>query len=235
MQISKDIQIVGTALWLEKPRILIINDLHLGYEEVLKLKGILIPRFQIKEIITQLENIIKQTNPKTIVINGDLKHEFGKVLNDEWKDTLLLLDFLLKKKIKIIIVQGNHDPIIKPIADKRNVKVVKELLINDILITHGDELVETDAKKIIIGHEHPAITIREKSKFEKYKCFLEGKWKNKILITVPSFNPLLEGTDVLKEEVLSPFLENIDNFNVYIVGKGETFNFGKLKDIKFPD
>jgi len=192
MQISKDIQIVGTALWLEKPRILIINDLHLGYEEVLKLKGILIPRFQIKEIITQLENIIKQTNPKTIVINGDLKHEFGKVLNDEWKDTLLLLDFLLKKKIKIIIVQGNHDPIIKPIADKRNVKVVKELLINDILITHGDELVETDAKKIIIGHEHPAITIREKSKFEKYKCFLEGKWKNKILITVPSFNPLLD-------------------------------------------
>ena len=48
-------------------------------------------------------------------------------------------------------------------------------------------------------------------------------------MTVPSFNPLLEGTDILKEELLSPFLTDIKNFKVYIVGKGEVFDFGKVK------
>ena len=57
--------------------------------------------------------------------------------------------------------------------------------------------------------------------------------KSKELIAVPSFNPLLEGTDVLKEELLSPFLKNknIKNFEVYVVGEKETFRFGRVKDI----
>ena len=69
------------------------------------------------------------------------------------------------------------------------------------------------------------------SKWEKYKCFLKGKWKNKELIAVPSFNPLLEGIDVLKEKLLSPFLDKISSFEVFIINKGEVFKFGKVKDI----
>ena len=36
MEISKDIEIVNCGLFLRKERILIINDLHIGYEEVHK-------------------------------------------------------------------------------------------------------------------------------------------------------------------------------------------------------
>ncbi len=231
MQISPGIEIVHAALWLSKEKILIINDLHLGYEEALHRKGILVPKFQLQEISKEMEFIFSKVKPAKIIINGDLKHEFGTVLRQEWSEVLQFLDFCTRHCQEVIIIKGNHDPIIKPIAEKRGIQVVQEYLVGYTIIVHGDQLVETKAKRIIIGHEHPAITIREGSKREKYKCFLKGKWKGKELIAVPSFNPLLEGTDVLKEELLSPFLENIRNFEVYVISKGEVFAFGKVKDV----
>lgn len=231
MQISPGIEMIYAALWLPAEKILIINDLHLGYEEALHRKGILVPKFQLQEIIKEMEFIFSKVKPAKIIINGDLKHEFGTVLKQEWSEVLQFLDFCTPHCQEVIIIKGNHDPIIKPIAERRGIQVVKEYQVSDTLIVHGDQLIETQVKRIIIGHEHPAITIREGSKREKYKCFLKGKWKGKELIAVPSFNPLLEGTDVLKEELLSPFLENIRNFEVYVVSKGEVFGFGKVKDI----
>ena len=231
---------VDTALWFEAEKVLVINDLHIGYEEALHRKGVLVPRFQLEQIIDKLRIILEKTKPTQIIINGDLKHEFGKVLRQEWREVLELLDFLLQQVPEVIIVKGNHDPIIKPIADKKGVAVVSEYVIGDTLVVHGDSLVETNAKRIVIGHEHPAITIREGSKWEKYKCFLKGTWRSKRkgkkkeieLIAVPSFNPLLEGTDVLKEQLLSPFLDDIKNFEVYVVGEKGVYYFGKIKELK---
>ena len=232
MEISKSIKMVDTALWFELEKVLVINDLHIGYEEVLHRKGILVPRFQLEQIMKKLKIIIEKTKPVKIIINGDLKHEFGKVLRQEWKEVLEFLDFLLQNISEVIIIKGNHDPIIQPIADKKGIAVVNQYQVGETLIVHGDELVETTAKRIVIGHEHPAITIREGSKWEKYKCFLKGTWQKKELIAVPSFNPLLEGTDVLKEQLLSPFLEDIKNFEVYVVGEKEAYYFGKIKEIQ---
>lgn len=237
MQISKGIEVIDTSLWMPEENVLIINDLHIGYEQALRINGILVPKHQLEEIIQIMENILNKirikakTKPNTIIINGDLKHEFGKILKQEWSEVLKFLDFLLKHCKEIIIIQGNHDRIIKPIAEKKGVKVVKEFRMGESLVVHGDQLIETDAKRIIIGHEHPAITIRKGGKYEKYKCFLKGKWHQKELIAVPSFNPLLEGTDVLKEKLLSPFLKDIKKFEAYITNKGEIFNFGKIENL----
>ena len=232
MDLSKGIKIVDTALWFELEKVLVINDLHIGYEEVLHRKGILVPRFQLEQIMNKLKLIIQKTKPAKIIINGDLKHEFGKVLRQEWKEVLEFLDFLLQNISEVIIIKGNHDPIIQPLADKKGIAVVNQYQVGGTLIVHGDELVETTATRIVIGHEHPAITIREGSKWEKYKCFLKGTWKKKELIAVPSFNPLLEGTDVLKEQLLSPFLEDIRKFEVYVVGEKEVYYFGKIKELQ---
>ena len=67
---------------------------------------------------------------------------------------------------------------------------------------------------------------------EKYKCFLKGKWKDRVLIAVPSFNPLLEGTNVLEGRMLSPYLKKIDDFEVFVVNKGEVFDFGLVSSFK---
>ncbi|MDP3640369.1 MAG: metallophosphoesterase [Nanoarchaeota archaeon] len=232
MDISKGLRIIDLALWWEAEKLLLINDLHIGYEEALQQKGVLVPRFQLREIQQMLQHIFQQVQPETLVINGDLKHEFGRILRQEWKEILAFFDFLAEHTKKIIIVKGNHDVIIGPLAERKGVDVVKELRLGDTLIVHGDALIKTDAKRLIIGHEHPAVTLREGSKKEKYKCFLRGKWKRKELIVMPSFNPLLEGTDILKEQLLSPFLTAIKRFDVFIVGKENVFAFGKAGEFK---
>ena len=60
MQISPNLEIIETALWLRKEKALVINDLHLGYEESLQKKGVLIPKFQFKEILSSLERILSK-------------------------------------------------------------------------------------------------------------------------------------------------------------------------------
>jgi len=108
--------------------------------------------------------------------------------------------------------------------------------IGEIILLHGHVIPEKnkdfkDSKIIIMGHEHPAISITDKLKTESYKCFLRGEYKSKVLIVVPSFNLVTEGTDISKEELLSPFLhQDLKDFMVFVVSD-KVYDFGKLKNI----
>ncbi len=250
MQISPGIQIVDLALYLKRENILIISDTHIGYEESLNRQGVLIPRFQFKETIKRLNKVFEALSVNRgggacegkwlnkIIINGDIKHEFGTISEQEWRHTLRLIDYLKKYSKEIILIKGNHDKTLGPIAEKRGVKVKDYMIISDMLIIHGDRLDNNiqklikkhRIKKIIIGHEHPAISLREGLRVENYKCFLKGKWKRKTLIVQPSFNLVTEGTDVTKEALLIPFLTDLTNFDVYIVSD-KVYEFGKIKNL----
>jgi putative SbcD/Mre11-related phosphoesterase len=232
MELLPGIEVIGLGLWLKNQKVLILSDLHLGYEQNLHQKGILLPKFQLEEILNSLQQIFQKVKPQTIVINGDFKHEFASVSKQEWNDALKVIDYLQKQTKKIILIRGNHDTIIEPIALRKNIRIMQEYKLEDISILHGDKIIYTDAKTIIIGHEHPAVSLTDKSKTEKYKCFLKGKWNKQNLIVMPSFNPLLEGTNVLKQTTLSPYLKEIENFEVYVVGEDEVFNLGKIKKLR---
>lgn len=227
MEIYKDIEIVDLGLKYKDN--LIISDLHIGLEEAMNKEGVLIPRFQFKEILNKLNKILSEHKYKRVIILGDLKHEFGSISDQEWRDVLHLLDFLSDKEV--ILVKGNHDTIIGPIAEKRNVKVVNSYQIDEITFLHGDKIIPNLSKVLVIGHEHPAISFNERPD-EKFKCFLKGKWKGNILIVLPSFNFVTEGHDILKEEILSPFLkQNLDDFEVFLV-EDTILYFGKIAKIK---
>src|SRR3989338_2896592 len=104
---------------------------------------------------------------KKIIINGDLKHEFGRISEQEWRHTLKFLDFLGKQCEKVILVKGNHDTIHGPIAEKSNLEVhdYVQMRDGDVLICHGDKLPPEEplkkAKLIVIGHEHPSVALRQ--------------------------------------------------------------------------
>jgi putative SbcD/Mre11-related phosphoesterase len=231
MEILPDIQIIELALYLKKQKILVITDLHIGFEEMLNKQGILIPRHQLKDIINRLDRIFLKCKPKIIVINGDLKHEFGTISEQEWRDSLKVIDYLAKKG-KVVLVKGNHDTILGPISQKRNVELAEYYKADDILIVHGDKIIDKKCKTIIIGHEHPAVMLKEDGRKEKYKCFLKGKFKGKNLIVMPSMNTVTEGTDILNEELLSPYLKgNLDSFNVFIAAD-KVYDFGRLGNLR---
>lgn len=241
MNITTGLKIKGKSLWMPHERVLIIADLHIGYEEYLNRKGILAPRSQFEEMEKDIWELLNEVKPKTIIINGDLKHEFDRISEQEWNDTLRILEILIANCQEVILVKGNHDTILKPIVKrfgKRRIKIVNFYEIGDIGILHGDEFDEDvwktikRKKTLIIAHEHPAISIIEGNKTEKYKCFLLGMWKGKKIVVMPSFMPLIEGMDIRKDKILSPFLkQNINNFEVFVLGD-KVYEFGKLGSLK---
>lgn len=237
MKLTNNIEMIDLALYLVKEKTLIISDLHIGIEESLNKQGILIPRFQFDDFLAKLKLIFNKVQVARVVFNGDLKHEFGEISKQEWNNILRLFDFLQDKEI--VIIKGNHDPVLKPIAEKRNIKLLESYSLNNITILHGDKIYDDNSKIMVIGHEHSAISLKKGLRVEKYSCFLKGKYDNKELIVMPSFNLLTHGANVLNDNLLSPFLTNIENFEVFIVEPAEDLNnlskilyFGKVKDIR---
>ena len=230
MEILDNLDIIDLCLYLKKEKILVIGDMHIGLEEALNKQGILIPRQGVDDVIKRLKKIISKIKVKEIILIGDVKHEFGVISDQEWRDTLKVLDFLLSKS-KVILIKGNHDTILGPIIDKRNLEIKESYKVGKILFVHGDKIVNEKAEVIVIGHEHPAVSFEER-RDEKYKCFLLGKFKKNYLIVIPSFNLLNEGSDVTKENILSPYIKNIKKFRIFISDDKEAKDFGLLKDLR---
>ncbi len=206
------------------------SDLHIGYEGVLRMEGVMIPKYQKKVIKKRIEEILNRYNPDRIIINGDFKHEFGKNLKQEWNEVSELLKFLVKK-VDVVIVRGNHDNFIKTIAKKFNVMVVEEYEYGDIKFVHGHK--EARGGKIVIGHEHPSLSIRDKvGVLTKLPCFLISKE----MVVLPAMSPLASGTDVLSatnEEYFSPILKNYDveGMEIYAISD-ELMHFSSVGKIK---
>jgi putative SbcD/Mre11-related phosphoesterase len=205
---------------------LIIADLHLGMSELFIEKGSFIPRFIEKEILKELEELRKENNVRYLIINGDIKHDFGK----EKEEFFSLARFLKKLKEifkEIIIIQGNHDNYIKNIALKLGIKVVKRVnLGNKIVITHGDVYFKDfeEDKIFIIANEHPFLKLGE------YNLEIPVFLMNRKLIVIPAFNKFLKGSNVLNKDFLSPYLKKINYVNIiYVEEKDKLINLGKLK------
>jgi uncharacterized protein len=236
MKILKSIKLVDLAIYTKNT--LIVTDFHLGYEEALNKQGMMVPRVQFNEIMRRIKKIfVKLKNKKidTIIVNGDLKHEFGSISDQEWRHVLQLLDMFSNYCKNIVLIKGNHDIILGPIAKKRKVKILENYSLGDILILHGDSIPDKNLLKgiqtIIIGHEHPAVSIKDGPRTELFKAFLIGKWKKYDIIVQPSFNLLTEGSDIIKEGILSPFLKgNLKEFEVVVVGD-KLYKFGRLGEI----
>lgn len=225
---------VDLALMVED--YLIISDLHLGYEQSLNAEGIMVPRFQYPLIIDRLEQIKDRTSCENIVVNGDLKHEFGRITRQEWNETMEFLEYLKYNFDDIVLIKGNHDNFTKFIAQKADLEVEESFQIGNGLVVHGDKIIDditADVETLIIGHEHPCIGLRSGERVEKIKCYLTGRYNALNLVVMPSFNFVTEGSDILQEKPLSPYLKKIsaDGLEVYAVENFEIFYFGKIKDI----
>ena len=79
MKINDNIEIIDLALYLKKEKTLVVSDLHIGIEESLNKRGVLIPRSQFNDLLIKLKLILNKVEVKRVVFNGDLKHEFGEI------------------------------------------------------------------------------------------------------------------------------------------------------------
>lgn len=234
MEIEPGINTVGPCIAIG--RTLILGDLHIGAEEALNKQGFMIPRFQFLGMRDELQKLVGNDEYDTVIVNGDLKHEFGTISQTEWTNTLKALDALAKHCPEIVLVRGNHDTLLGPIAQRSAVEVEDYHMLGDVMVCHGSKIpfgpAFEKAKTIVIGHEHPAITLKRNGRVESFKCFLKGKYRGRTLIVMPSFNSLSAGSNILVEKPLSPFLEHgIEDFEVFALGD-KVYEFGKVSTLR---
>lgn len=233
------IEYIGKCMLIKSNEegILVVGDLHLGYEEAMNRSGVFVTREMYNEMIKEFDEMfLKIGKVDKIILLGDVKHAFSGNLTQEWNDVLRLIKYLKGKCGKLIILRGNHDNYLVNIANKEGIDIEKLYFWNGIMFMHGDvdsnELYDKKIEYWVMGHVHPAIKISDGNKMEKYKCFLIGKYKDKKVIIVPSFFSLVVGSDV-REDLNVPWDFNVDSWDVKIVGDDlDVLDFGKLKRIK---
>lgn len=233
--------LLDKSVYFPKQRILAITDLHLGYETMLRERGLIFPLNQLEESKKDIRNIIKflerkKLEVKKIIILGDLKHQFGFSSGEayEVRGFLRYLENFVSPE-NIILIKGNHEKIE---LDKDR---YRDFYIEDeVAFLHGDkifpEVLGKKIKTLVMGHSHPSITISDKGgiKKEKYKCFLIGKWKGKEIIVLPSFFSFNEGSKIAEGFNKDFFIiprRTLNNFKVHVVGKDKVYEFGKLREI----
>jgi len=236
-------KIVGLGIFLEDIDSLVIADLHIGYEETLAEQGIHLPQSQYFKIKEAVEEMVEKTNPSRIIIDGDVKHEFGAATRQEWSEVLDLIEFLQENVKEIIVVRGNHDNFLIPILKRKGIELYDPFYaIENYYFTHGHKDLTIDAANyeyIILGHEHPAVSIRDELGIKyKFKCILEGKVNDQVVVILPALSPLMPGSSVNEldsGQLLSPYLRRIDisDFEVYVVDpEVGIYDFGKLKYLR---
>ncbi len=224
-----------TALYITATRTLVLSDLHLGYEEELRRKGIFIPTGEYANVERLLESLVKRHKPKTIVLNGDVKHGFGTINDSEWRHTRKLLE-ALQRVAQVIVVRGNHDLALGPVARSAGLEAEPYWIENGILFLHGDVVPEPEllagVHTLIIGHEHPAVALTNGIRSETYKCFLKMEYEGRHLIVLPSTFSLTVGLDVLANKPDNPLLRNIAHAQVYAVEETTILACGTVSQLQ---
>lgn len=250
---KKKYRFIKETLFFPKEKILVVGDLHLGYDFMLRDSGFLIPSKQIKNVIQRLNAIFQQIegnaeSVEKVIFLGDLKHSFGFEFKER-NDFDEVMDFL-RSRIEdenIILIKGNHDTM-----DYSRNKRMKPYHLEKtasgkgkICFAHGHKsypkIFDKEIKTLVLGHLHPSVMLEENPgiKRETYKCFLTGRYRRKEVIFLPSFLGIIEGSAINqdynrkrneKEFTIIPN-KKISQFKVHIVGEDKTYSFGRVKDL----
>ena len=100
------IKYIGRCLLAKigKERILVAGDLHLGYEEYLNNEGIFVSRRMYSEMTEKFDKIFDRIGKvDEVVLLGDVKHSFGKIMKQEKKWNFLILSLKCLKKVNVIL------------------------------------------------------------------------------------------------------------------------------------
>ena len=233
IEIEPGIEITNDrCLIFKKEKVLVIGDLHLGYEKTLEEEGIYIPRFNTGLVREAINKLLERYEPNVVVLLGDIKHDF-KRLRYEARDEVRGIITLISDVADVVVVKGNHDNFIQNILVDLGLIAVDYVDIAGYRLEHGHE----DSKKrpVIIGHEHPSVKISGAvSGGMKVQCFIHSKEEG--IIIIPPFSVFSSGTDLTltdSESFMSPACKSakMENSEVYGISEYGLMELGKLSSI----
>ncbi|MEM1525319.1 MAG: metallophosphoesterase [Nitrososphaerales archaeon] len=224
-------------------KILLISDLHLGFEKELYSHGFNIPS-QIDRIYNKLGNLLNIYKPSRLIILGDVKHGTSKILPHEWSDIPNFFERLLTNVDKIDIIPGNHDGSLKTLLpSKVNLHTTKGLMLKSgkrlIYLIHGHSWPSPEAFTadiLIMGHHHFVVEIMDTSGLRLIEpIWFVAKWDKEKIIS--SFlksrrlkvgkNPINSFKKIFKFTPKNPRIIIMPTFNPLLRGMAVNKNTNK--------
>ena len=155
------------ALLLEKQaeRVLVVSDLHLGWEVSLSHQGIHVPS-QVPRLLDKLRKIVADVHPNRLILLGDVKHAVAKVELEEWKYVPEFFEGLVEIIPEVQVVPGNHDGNLEPLTPP-SVKISTSegiSLWNTVGLFHGHAWPSpplVGCRFLVMGHLHPVVVFRD--------------------------------------------------------------------------
>jgi len=152
----------------QKTRIMVIADLHIGWEIALSQRGIHVPT-QTPKLLTKLTNLISTYKPEKLLILGDVKHTVATAEIGEWHDIPDFFNELKEQTKEIYIIRGNHDGNLEPLLPG-NMKLLPAtgITIGEVGFFHGHQWPSPTllkCKVLIMGHVHPVVAFRDPAGF----------------------------------------------------------------------
>jgi putative SbcD/Mre11-related phosphoesterase len=152
----------------QKTRIMVIADLHIGWEMSLSDKGIHVPT-QMPKLLKKLTNLISIYKPEKLLILGDVKHTVATAEIGEWHDVPDFFSELKNQTQEISIIRGNHDGNLEPLLPE-NIKILSAtgITIGEVGFFHGHRWPSPTLLKcrtIVMGHVHPVVAFRDPAGF----------------------------------------------------------------------
>jgi uncharacterized protein len=143
-------------------KVLIVCDLHIGFEEKFKISGVSIGT-QIYRMASELRGIIEKHKVDELVIDGDVKSSIDRISSSEWENVPKFL-MRMQSTCKVSIVPGNHDGGLEHLIPE-GVKILDSngVLISRNLVIHGYTrplMKFSESERIILGHVHPVFQKR---------------------------------------------------------------------------
>ncbi|HWA08878.1 MAG TPA: metallophosphoesterase [Opitutaceae bacterium] len=165
------------ALWLARPRLLVVADLHWGYASSHRAQGNLLPAWGDEEIAARLQALVADYQPDGMVWLGDSLHTLAGRRTAE--------DFLRSAGIAATVLAGNHDrrwPLAEAASHCRD----------GFFFHHGDtEPAVPEGCVELIGHHHPAVSWSDGAGGHLRLSALVASARRLIL---PAFSPWAAGT-----------------------------------------
>ncbi len=155
----------GMIIRRDNVSVLLISDLHLGFEEVIsEEKGVHFP-LQHVNILERIKTLVEKYDVQILYVMGDVKHTIMTDIPFNWD---ILPDFMsdLSNVVRTVVIPGNHDGDLEALLP-RNVELAD---VRGVLIGKGEERVSLfhghawpapnllDASLFVMGHTHPSVS-----------------------------------------------------------------------------
>jgi putative SbcD/Mre11-related phosphoesterase len=228
--------------------VLVVADLHIGLEEELFEKGVVIPS-RAEVMGRRLVEIADRPGAERLVILGDVKHLVPKMASRERRDVYVFFRELAEHFREIYVAQGNHDGILKSIVPRTvRFRSPYGFRLDDVGFCHGHAWPYKkvmEAKVLLMGHNHPAVAFTDELGSRQIQpCWMRAPFLRRHkrypklpqeAIVVPAFNELCGGMPVndVHTRFLGPlFREKLLSVNEASIHLLDGTNLGRLGDLK---